>query len=155
VLVLKKGAMGEAIGKSRGGLTSKIHVVTDGKGNAMNVIITAGNVHDSKKAQDLLDPVIHPNEAILGDRAFDTDKIIEYIASKMAVAVIPPKKNRIIKREYDKELYKNRNQIECFFNRLKQFRRIATRYDKLVSSFMALTQLAAALICIPKFSPIV
>lgn len=147
--------MEEAIGKSRGGLTSKIHVVTDGEGNAMNFIITEGNVHDSKKTQDLLDPFIHPNEAILGDRAFDTDNIIEYIASKMAVAVIPPKKNRIIQREYDKELYKNRNQIERFFNKLKHFRRIATRYDKLVSSFMALIQLAAALIRIPKFAPIV
>ena len=147
--------MGEAIGKSRGGLTTKIHAVTDGEGNAMNFIITGGNVHDSKKAKDLLEPVIHKDAAVLGDRAFDTDEIIEYIASKMATAVIPPKKNRIIQREYDEELYKNRNQIERFFNRLKNFRRIATRYDKLVSSFMALVQLAAALLCIPKFSPIV
>ena len=129
--------------------------MTDGEGNAMNFIITAGNVNDNKKAQDLLDPVIHPYEAILGDRAFDTDKIIEYITSKMAVAVIPPKKNRIIQRVYDKELYKNRNQIERFFDKLKQFRRIATRYDKLVSSFMALIQLAATLIRLPKFAPIV
>lgn len=149
------GSMGEAIGKSRGGLTTKIHTVTDGEGNAMNFIITEGNVHDSKKAKDLLEPVIHKDAAVLGDRAFDTDEIIEYISSKMATAVIPPKKNRIIQREYDKELYKNRNQIERFFNRLKNFRRIATRYDKLVSSFMALVQLAAALICIPKFAPIV
>lgn len=121
----------------------------------MWLIITEGNIHDSKKAQDLLEPVIHANSAVLGDRAFDTDAIIEYIASKMAVAVIPPKKNRIIQREYDKNLYRNHNQIERFFNRLKQFRRIATRYDKRVSSFMAMVQLAAAMIRIPKFASIV
>lgn len=147
--------MGEAIGKSRGGLTTKIHAVTDGEGNAMRFIITEGNVHDSRKAQELLEPVIHEKSAVLGDRAFDTDAIIGYIASKMAVAVIPPKKNRIIQRDYDQELYRNRNQIERFFNRLKHFRRIATRYDKLVSSFMAMVQLAATLIRLPKFAPIV
>lgn len=121
----------------------------------MQFIITEGNIHDSKKAKDLLEPVIHENSTVLGDRAFDTDAIIEYIASKMAVAVIPPKKNRIIQREYDKNLYRNRNQIERLFNRLKQFRRIATRYDKRVSSFMAMVQLAASVIRIPKFAPIV
>ena len=121
----------------------------------MNFIITGGNVHDSKKAKDLLEAVIHKDSHVLGDKAFDTDAIIEYIASKTAIAVIPPKKNRVDQRDYDKELYKNRNQIERFFNRLKNFRRIATRYDKLVSSFMALVQLAAALIRIPKFSSIV
>lgn len=147
--------MGETIGKSRGGLTTKIHAVTDGEGNAMRFIITEGNVHDSRKAQELLEPVIHEKSAVLGDRAFDTDAIIGYIASKMAVAVIPPKKNRIIQRDYDQELYRNRNQIERFFNRLKHFRRIATRYDKLVSSFMAMVQLAATLIRLPKFAPIV
>ncbi len=147
--------MGEAIGKSLGGLTSKIHTVTDGEGNAMHFIITDGNVHDCKIAQDLLEPVIHENSSVLGDRAFDTDAIIEYIASKIAAAVIPPKKNRKTQRDYDKQLYKNRNQIERFFNRLKHFRRIATRYDKLVSSFLALVKLAAALIRIPKFPSIV
>lgn len=121
----------------------------------MRFIITEGNIHDSKKAQELLEPIIHENHAILGDRAFDTDAIIEYITCKMAIAVIPPKKNRTMLRKYDKELYRNRNQIERFFNKLKHFRRIATRYDKLVSSFMAIVQLAAALIRIPKFASIV
>jgi len=69
--------------------------------------------------------------------------------------VIPPKKNRKVQREYDKETYKNRNQVERFFNRLKNFRRVATRYDKLVSSFLAFVQLATTLILIPKFPEIV
>jgi len=69
--------------------------------------------------------------------------------------MVPPRKNRKEQREYDKSIYKNRNQIERFFNRLKQFRRIATRYDKLLFSFLSLVQLAVALITIPKFPSIV
>lgn len=147
--------MGEAIGKSNGGLTSKIHAVTDGKGYAMNFIITGGNTHDCTQAKNLMDSVIHKNMNVLADRAYDANKIIEYITFNSAVAVIPSRKNRKIQRDYDKEIYKNRNQIERFFNKLKQFRRIATRYDKLSSSFLSLVQLVATLIIIPKFPEIV
>lgn len=136
-------------------MTSKIHAAVDGDGKALNFIITDGSVSDCTQAESLLDPIIHKDALILGDRAFDTDKILDYIASKTAVAVIPPKKNRKVQREYDKETYKNRNQVERFFNRLKNFRRVATRYDKLASSFLAFVQLAATLILIPKFPPIV
>lgn len=73
----------------------------------------------------------------------------------MATAVIPSKKNRKIQRDYDKQLYRNRIQIERFFNTLNHFRIIAARYDKLVSSFLALVQLAAALIRIPEFYPFI
>ena len=69
--------------------------------------------------------------------------------------MVPPRKNRKEQREYDKSIYKNRNQIERFFNRLKQFRRITTRYDKLLFSFLSLVQFAVALITIPKFPSIV
>ena len=121
----------------------------------MRLIITDGSVHDSRQAQNLLDGIVHEGIYVLGDRAYDSDEIINYISEKSAFAVIPPRKNRKIKRDYDKDVYKNRNQIERFFNRLKQFRRIATRYDKLASTFLAFTQLAAILIMIPKFPPIV
>lgn len=136
-------------------MTSKIHAAVDDNGEALNFIITGGSVSDCTQAENLLEPIIHEDARILGDRAYDTDKILDYIASKMAVAVIPPKKNRKVQREYDKESYKNRNQVERFFNRLKNFRRVATRYDKLASSFLAFVQLAATLILIPKFPPIV
>lgn len=147
--------MGEAIGKSNGGLTSKIHAVTDGNGYPMNFIITGGNTHDCTQAKNLIDSVIHKDMYVLADRAYDANKIIEYITFNSAVAVIPSRKNRKVQRDYDKEVYKNRNQIERFFNKLKQFRRIATRYDKLSSSFLSLVQLAATLIIIPKFPEIV
>ena len=103
----------------------------------------------------MLESVIHENAYVLGDKAYDSNKIIEFIESKSAVAVIPPKRNRKIQREYDKELYKNRNQVERFFNRIKQFRRIATRYDKSAESFSAMIQFATALVAIPKFPNVV
>ena len=92
---------------------------------------------------------------VLGDKAFDSEQILKYIEKNRAITVIPHRKNRKEQREYDKSIYKNRNQIERFFNRLKQFRRIATRYDKLLFSFLSLVQLAVALITIPKFPSIV
>ena len=92
---------------------------------------------------------------VLGDKAFDSEQILKYIEKNRAITVVPPRKNRKEQREYDKSIYKNRNQIERFFNRLKQFRRIATRYDKLLFSFLSLVQFAVALITIPKFSSIV
>ncbi len=121
----------------------------------MHFLLTEGNVHDCKQAENLLRPVIHENMLVLADRAYDTDKIIEFIASESSIAVIPPKKNRNNQRKYDKEKYRNRNQIERFINRIKQFRRIATRYDKLSESFLAMTHLAAALVAIPRFADIV
>lgn len=117
----------------------------------MHFILTEGNIHDCKPAEDLLDPIIHENMRVLADRAYDTDKIIEFIEEKSAIAVIPPKKNRKEQREYDKEKYRNRNLVERFINRIKQFRRIATRYDKLAESFLAMIHLAAALVAIPRF----
>ena len=92
---------------------------------------------------------------VLGDKAFDSEQILKYIEKNRAITVVPPRKNRKEQREYDKSIYKNRNQIERFFNRLKQFKRIATRYDKLLFSFLSLVQLAVALITIPKFPSIV
>ena len=82
----------------------------------------------------------------------DSEWIVKYIEKNRDISVIPSQKNR---KEYNKDIYKNRNQIERFFNRLKQFRRIATRYDKLLFSFLSLVQLAVVLITIPKFPSIV
>lgn len=121
----------------------------------MHFLLTEGNIHDCKQAENLLSSIIHENMLVLADRAYDTDKIIEFILSKSSIAVIPPKKNRNNPRKYDKEKYRNRNQIERFINRIKQFRRIATRYDKLLESFLAMIHLAAALVAIPRFADIV
>lgn len=118
----------------------------------LRFIVTKGNENDCTQTKNLLSSTIREGMYILGDRAYDTDNIVNYIMEREAYAVIPSRKNRKVQREYYEEIYKNRNRIERFFNRLKNFRRIATRYDKLVLSFISFIQLAAILIMIPKFS---
>ncbi len=104
----------------------------------------AGQVHDCKTADVLLAQV--RSEALLGDKAFDVDALLARLAARNIKAVIPPKSNRKLQRGYDKELYKERNLIERFFNKLKQYRGIATRYDKLAVVFLAGVHLAASVI---------
>lgn len=80
---------------------------------------------------------------MLADKGYDADYILQAVTGMDAIAVIPPKSNRIVQRGYDEELYKERNQVERMFNKLKHFRRIATRYDKTALSFMAFLNIAA------------
>ncbi len=82
-------------------------------------------------------------QATIADKGYDADHLVDAIAQTGAEAVIPPKRNRKLQRPYDAELYKERNLIERFFNKLKQFRRVATRYDKLLANFMGFVKLAA------------
>jgi len=99
--------------------------------------------------------IIREGMRVLGDRAYDSAKILVYIAYHKALSVIPPRKNKTYKQKYNKLNYKNRNQVERFFQRLKNFRRVATRYDKLPSSFLSFVYIASTLLNLPKFSPIV
>jgi transposase len=113
-------------------------------GNPIALAITPGQTHDLIPALDLLaqaDP-----QAVIADKAFDADTFIDPLVRSGVEAVIPPKSNRKNSRACDYALYKERNLVERFFNRLKHFRGIATRYDKLARSFIAGLQLAAATI---------
>jgi transposase len=136
-------------------LTSKIHAVTNGGGKPMKIIITAGTVNDSTKAIELLRHIIRKGIRVLADKGYDAAKILAYIQYCCAIACIPPRKNKSYPQKYNKQAYKNRNQIERFFQRLKNFRRVATRYDKLPSSFLSFVHIAAVSIIIPKFGVIV
>jgi transposase len=125
-------------------LTTKIHAVVDALGNPANLILTAGQIHDLACAQELienLDP-----EALIGDKAYDADALIDTLAGREITPVIPPKANRNIKRECDFALYRERNLIERFFNKIKHYRAIATRYDKLARNFLAAVHLVSAII---------
>jgi putative transposase len=82
-------------------------------------------------------------DAMLADKGYDADHLCDQIAETGTEVVVPPKRNRKVQRPYDTELYKERNRIERFFNKLKQFRRVATRYDKLLANFMGFVKLAA------------
>ena len=107
----------------------------------MRLIGSPGQRNDIAFAHELIEGIVA--NAIIADKGYDADHLCERIAASGGEIVIPPKRNRTVKRPYDAELYKERNIIERFFNKLKQFRRVATRYDKLLANFMGFVKLAA------------
>jgi transposase len=141
----KKTGEDEAIGRSRGGLSTKIHVLVDALGNPLECFLTGGEAHDLTGADHLL-----PNmraETLIADKAFDADeRVLVPLALAGKAAVIPPRAGRRPRRHYDRHLFKARHLIENFFAKLKQFRAIATRYDKTKRNFLAAVQLAGAII---------
>lgn len=137
-----KGGGDHCLGRSRGGLTTKIHVVVDAQGLPIRLGLTAGQAHDGQIANSLLDD-LGPGTIVLADKAYDADRIRALIEEQGAAPNIPPKSNRRWKPCFSKRLYRERNLIERFFSKLKHFRRIATRYDKLAANFLAMVQLAS------------
>src|SRR4029453_3259233 len=134
----------QAIGRSRGGLTTKIHALVDALGNPVHLMLTPGQAHDLACAEELIqasDP-----DALIADKAFDADPFINALNERAITPVIPPKVNRKIQRLCDFALYCERNLIERFFNKLKHYRAVATRYDKLARNFLAGVQIACAMI---------
>jgi len=131
------------MGRSRGGLTTKIHALVNEIGLPIRFELTPGQDHDAPVCKLLLTG-LQPGQSVLADKAYDADWIREMIWEQGAVAVIPSKANRKVAKDFDAELYKQRNRIERFFGRLKaSFRRIATRYEKTSQNFMAMIKLAA------------
>lgn len=118
--------------------------MVEGLGQLARWTLTAGQVHDITQAQPLFEG-LH-TRAVVADKAFDADAFIAAIENMGAVAVVPPKSNRRTPRTFDRHQYKHRNLVERFFCRIKQFRRIATRYDKLASRFSAFIALTASFI---------
>jgi transposase len=133
----------KAVGRSRGGLNTKIHAIVDGLGNPVEFLLSAGNDHDSVHAVELLKRVNIRGSNILGDRAYGSAAIRSYITESGACYTIPPQSNVSDPWQVDWWLYKERHLVECFFQKIKWFRRIATRYDKLDASFLAFVYLAA------------
>jgi putative transposase len=140
----KRGAFNNAIGRSRGGQTTKIHALTDDIGRPLAFLITPGNIHDLVGARDLIGMVRSPRR-LLADRAYDARSLRDELAARRIKAVIPPNPTRKHPHRYDKTAYKGRNVIERMFCRLKDFRRIATRYDKRADIFLSAILLAAAI----------
>ena len=135
--------MDQAIGRSRDGLSTKIHTLADALGNPVGFFLTGGEAHDLVGADHLL-PTMQA-DTLVADKAFDADeRVIAPLAAAGKATVIPPKANRRLARDYDRHLYKVRHLIENFFAKLKQFRAIATRYDKTARNFLAAVHLAAA-----------
>lgn len=125
-------------------MSTKIHTLVDALGNPLGFFLTPGQAHDLQGADALLNDM--KADTLLADKAFDADqRVIEPLQKAGKTCVIPPKSNRKTPRHFDREIYKARHLIENFYCRLKQFRAIATRYDKTARNFLAAIHLAAAI----------
>ncbi len=140
---LKKRGEIQAIRRSRGGLSTKIHVTVDALGNPTGFLVTPGQACDLEGADALLPALAAP--VVMADKGYDADeRVFQPLAQTGKTAVISPKENRKTQRAYDKDLYQARHRIENLFCKLKQFRALATHYDKTVRNFLAAVYLAAA-----------
>lgn len=124
-------------------MSTKIHACTDALGNAVRLLATEGQAGDCPQTLPLLKD-LRPGK-VLADTAYDSDENRAYCAEHGIEAVIPSHPGRVKPAEMDEEIYRDRNKIERFFGRLKQYRRLATRYEKTVVSFLAFWHVAAGL----------
>ena len=134
----------QALGRSRGGFGTKVHIAVDALGNPVRLILTAGQVADVTQGQALVAGI--EAEHVIADKGYDSNELVGVIEAGGAEAVIPPRSNRKEPRDYDEHLYKERNLIERFINRVKQCRRIATRYEKTARNYLAFWQLASIMV---------
>jgi len=136
----------EAMGKSRGGLSTKIHAAVDALGNPVRLLLTAGQVSEYTQAEALVDGFCA--DFVIADKGYDSDAFVEIIKINGGTPVIPPRNNRKTPRKYDKDIYKERNLVERLFQKLKQYRRVATRYERLALNYLTMLSLASILIWI-------
>ena len=132
------------MGRSRGGLTTKIHLATDALGRPLRVILTPGQRGDAPIAPDLLDGL--SPQRVLADKAYDSNAVRALIGRMKAEPVIPCNPTRKHLIPYDFQAYKVRNTVERCFNKLKHFRRIATRFDRRAIYFLSFIHLAATML---------
>ena len=128
-------------------MSTKIHATCDALGKPTGFHLSAGQIHDLEGSDALLPKLLEHIQALLADKAYDAqERVLDVLQKVQVKIVIPPKANRKLQRDFDKEMYKLRHLIENFFQKLKQFRAIATRYGKRASAFLAGVYLAASII---------
>ena len=140
----KRGAAEHGIGRSRGGLSTKIHLVVDALGLPLVFEITEGQRHDSRPASALIQLAM--SRRLLADKAYDSDSFRACLNDQSCDAIIPSNGSRAQKLALDKELYKARSEIECTFSLLEQARRFATRYEKTLRNYVAVVAIGCALL---------
>ena len=133
------------MGRSRGGFGSKAHFIADALGNPIGFTLTGANEADITQAESLLTKAPGA-KAVTADKGYDADALVEKIETAGAEAVIPPRSNRKIQRPFDRHKYKARHLIENLFARLKQFRRIATRFEKHAQNFAAIITIGCIIV---------
>jgi transposase len=134
----------QALGRSRGGFGTKIHGSFDGLGHPVELLLTAAQESDIAQAEALL--ADHEPEVVIADKGYDKKALVEDIEARGAEAVIPTQKRRAEQREVDPHWYRERNLAERFWSKVKQYRRVATRYEKKAANFLAFVKLAAIMV---------
>jgi transposase len=116
----------------------------DALGNPLRLLLTAGQCHDSPQASALI--AGYEPRVLIADKGYDSGPLIESVTAKGIEAVIPPKKNRLVQREYDRHLYRERHLIECFIGKIKQYRRVFSRFEKLSRNYLGFLSFVSALV---------
>lgn len=132
------------MGRSRGGFGTKIHAAVNGLGLPVKLILTPGQAADVTQAKNLIEGV--PFEVVLGDKGYDSKEVVAAVEKQGGEAVIPSRKNTISPRHIDWARYKDRNLVERFWSKAKQYRRVATRFEKKAQNFLAFVHVASIMI---------
>jgi transposase len=132
------------LGRSRGGFGTKIHAAVNGLGLPVKLVLTPGQAADVTQAETLLQDI--PFKVVIGDKGFDSQKLVDFIEVHGGAAVIPSRKNCTERRDYDRDRYKDRNLVERFWNKVKHYRRVATRYEKTARNFLAFIHVASIMV---------
>jgi len=138
------GQVNQALGRSRGGFSTKVHVTVDGLGNPLRLRLTAGHRHDITQAVELVEGFAF--EHLIADRGYAAQEFFDWVVGYGIKPVIPAHGRSKKEREYDKWLYRERHLVECFINKIKHFRRVFARYDKLASRYLGFLQFVSSLI---------
>ena len=140
----KGGQAAQALARSRGGFSTKVHVSVDALGNPLRFILTGGQKHDITQAQGLI--ADHAGEYVIADKGYDSREFRQYILERGMRPVIPPRSNRKEPQAYDACLYRERHLVECFINKIKHYRRVFSRFEKLDARYLGFLHFTAALI---------
>jgi transposase len=138
------GQAKQALGRSRGGFSTKIHILVDALGNPLRFLLTGGQRHDVSQAVALLGDSF--STYVIADKGYDAADFLAVVLERTAIPVIPPRANRKLARDYDRFVYRERHLVECFINKIKHYRRIFSRFDKLASRYLGFLKFVAALI---------
>lgn len=138
------GQADQAMGRTRGGLNTKLHALVDGRGRPVSLVLSAGQEADISYAEAVL--ARQRAAWVVADKGYDSDGFRQWLTTRGTRACIPPRARRKHPARFSRKRYRGRHRVENFFERLKNFRRIATRYDKLAETFFGFVCLAATLV---------
>ena len=139
-----KKSQEQALGRSRGGFSSKIHITVDAAGKPLRFRLSAGQVHDITQAESLIEGFAF--ERVIADRGYASQDFVDKLLARGLEVVIPPHPRAKAQREYDKRWYRERNLVERFINKIKHFRRVFSRFEKLDTSHLGFLHFVGTLI---------